>query len=554
MNYQYKVGPSKSLKVYPGDKIDISVVEYHRATANYGTTTSPLATLITNVAAAFGGVSGAPGVEGSIYAGVNTAVTAFGTGGNQGDSRPAAYLNYILFDKNFKLLDAGWQLAPAAAFTKHTLAFPTKLIEEEGYLFTWLSYDNESANFVYFDDYKVTHTKTNVIQYNEYYPFGLQTTTSWTRENEKDNVYLNNGGSELNTATFQYEMHFRNYDPVLGRMTAVDPMASKYSGLNLYNYAFNNPVSFNDVTGADPLFEGWIIEYDEGNGFAFLTHDDGRRITNYFGPAAERLAKLHAIGAHWSFGLSDYSLILRSGNQMLAFKEQIRQKEKKARDLIDEARRGNVAALEEFAETYGEDFVEGYWVNSDGNTFFYFDRSWENDFPTGNGTMVGLEVHRFKQAQQGGPGDPKCPNCVNPATLNHNLLWLSYPGGDNPMTYAGEYSYSHVPKRLSEYPAIGHDRRYDKLGTAGLKGLITDTRAIGADWRFVGEELNIAANQFVNPIDRMQAGVLGVGLGFLASFKTVYQMMQGPQGGTEVMVWYHISNQGVNNTPSIHKH
>jgi hypothetical protein len=107
---------------------------------------------------------------------------------------------------------------------------------------------------------------------------------------------------------------------------------------------------------------------------------------------------------------------------------------------------------------------------------------------------------------------------------------------------------------LAEYPAIGHDRRYDNLGTAGLMGLLTDTRAIGADWEFVKEELQIAAMQGLNPIDRLSALGLGAGLAFFASFKTVFQMMGGPQGVIEAMMWYNLSNQGVTNTPSVHKH
>lgn len=133
-------------------------------------------------------------------AGVNSALTLFGTGGNQGNNQPVAYLNYILFDKNYKLLDAGWQLAPANTFTKQKMSFPTKNIKEEGFLFTWLSYDDNSNNYVYFDDFKVTHTKSNVIQYNEYYPFDLQTSSSWTRTDYR-NDYLYNEGTELNTLT-----------------------------------------------------------------------------------------------------------------------------------------------------------------------------------------------------------------------------------------------------------------------------------------------------------------------------------------------------------------
>jgi RHS repeat-associated protein len=56
----------------------------------------------------------------------------------------------------------------------------------------------------------------------------------------------------LNTTTQLYDLDFRNYDPLLGRMNGVDPMASKYSSLTPYNYSFNDPVTFTDVNGADP--------------------------------------------------------------------------------------------------------------------------------------------------------------------------------------------------------------------------------------------------------------------------------------------------------------
>ncbi len=50
------------------------------------------------------------------------------------------------------------------------------------------------------DDITMTHTKSNDIQYNvyppkrqrrgEYYPFGMQTANSWTRENATGNNFL----------------------------------------------------------------------------------------------------------------------------------------------------------------------------------------------------------------------------------------------------------------------------------------------------------------------------------------------------------------------------
>ena len=102
------------------------------------------------------------------------------------------------------------------------------------------------------DDFKVTHTKSNVIQANEYYPYGLQTANSWTRENNTGNNFLYNGGTELNQTTQVYDLYYRNYDPVLGRFGQVDPMAGKYSSLSPYNYGNNNPVFYNDPLGDCP--------------------------------------------------------------------------------------------------------------------------------------------------------------------------------------------------------------------------------------------------------------------------------------------------------------
>ena len=56
-----------------------------------------------------------------------------------------------------------------------------------------------------------------------------------------------------------YDLEYRNYDPVLGCMNGVDHMATKYASLSPYNFSFNDPVSFTDVTGADPLSDLWTI-------------------------------------------------------------------------------------------------------------------------------------------------------------------------------------------------------------------------------------------------------------------------------------------------------
>ena len=90
---------------------------------------------------------------------------------------------------------------------------------------------------------------------NNYYAFGLQTSQSWTRIDTKPNQYLYNAGSELNEATSNYEMMFRSYDPAIGRMSGVDPMVDRFASLTPYNYSFNDPVYWNDPSGASPEYE-----------------------------------------------------------------------------------------------------------------------------------------------------------------------------------------------------------------------------------------------------------------------------------------------------------
>lgn len=64
-------------------------------------------------------------------------------------------------------------------------------------------------------------------------------------------------GSEFNDKTGSYEMFYRNYDPSIGRMNGVDVMADSYSGLSPYQYANNDPVYWNDPTGAYPGGDEW---------------------------------------------------------------------------------------------------------------------------------------------------------------------------------------------------------------------------------------------------------------------------------------------------------
>lgn len=303
MNQNFNIGPARSLKVYPGDKVDMEVWTYYENNSGFGTSTSSLSTLITNIALAFGGMSGGGGESGAIYDGVAEALGAAGTGSNLGDTRPSAYLNYILYDKAYNFLNMGYTAVPTSALNaQQKISIPTVNIEREGFIFVYLSYENQSNNYVEFDDFKVTHTKSNILQYNEYYPFGLQTPDSWTRENAS-NRYLYNGGNELNENSGWYETFFRGYDPALGRFMQVDPLAGSFASNSPYHFANNNPLLFNDVMGDSTDFYNsgyrgrigpgsgnhWSDQYNYMSAKTFIAH---------YGEMAD--------GGTWSNGRAEY--------------------------------------------------------------------------------------------------------------------------------------------------------------------------------------------------------------------------------------------------------
>jgi len=72
-----------------------------------------------------------------------------------------------------------------------------------------------------------------------------------------ENKYRYNSGAELQNKEFSdgtglelYETTFRGYDPQLGRFKQIDPLADRFNEISVYQFGLNNPIAFNDPTGA----------------------------------------------------------------------------------------------------------------------------------------------------------------------------------------------------------------------------------------------------------------------------------------------------------------
>jgi RHS repeat-associated protein len=262
--YSGQVGVAKSYKIFPGDKLQIQA--YARYNAPSGTA-SNLAGFATALLGAFNLPAPAGGETGTPSAALNSfgslAAGGFGDGSTD-NADPRVFVNIVIFDKNYKFLDVAYQQLTSNGALMNAIY----TVKEAGYAFLYVSNEQQYQTDVYFDDVTMSYTPSAIIQGNEYYPFGLQTANSWTRDGSSNN-FLANGSTEFNPTSSVYDLDFRNYDPVLGRLNQVDPMADKYSSLSVYHFAFNNPTGSTDPSGADPSNEYYpsYMSYQEANSY-----------------------------------------------------------------------------------------------------------------------------------------------------------------------------------------------------------------------------------------------------------------------------------------------
>ncbi|ARV08205.1 hypothetical protein BTO05_00580 [Winogradskyella sp. PC-19] len=94
---------------------------------------------------------------------------------------------------------------------------------------------------------------SEIIEENNYYPFGLEHKGYNNVVNGREHNYKYNGKEhqqELGLNWYDYQA--RNYDPALGRWHVIDPLADEFYDWSPYTYAFNDPIRFVDPDGMAP--------------------------------------------------------------------------------------------------------------------------------------------------------------------------------------------------------------------------------------------------------------------------------------------------------------
>ncbi len=149
--------------------------------------------------------------------------------------------------------DGSMEAAVAEARKSQTRAVSRSFKDPDNY---------ENLQFFYHSDHLgsssfITNLDGEVVQHIEYVPFGEVFIEE--RNNVWNTLYLFNA-KEFDEETGMYYYGARYYDPRLSLWMSTDPMQEKYSHINTYCYAFNNPLNFVDLHG----MEG--VKYESDNG------------------------------------------------------------------------------------------------------------------------------------------------------------------------------------------------------------------------------------------------------------------------------------------------
>ena len=308
------VGPGIVLKVMAGDQFSIRTTSWYQLNGTSpGTPVNPLTDVVSALIAGVAAVPGESALASTMQS--NTATLSpnvlqfiADTGSTIVQTKPHAFLNWVLFDNQFNYVagSSGFQQVGAdGALTPMTLL--NLPVTSSGYLYIYTS--NATPNVaVFFDNLQVTHVRGPMLEEDHYYPFGLVIqgiSDRALKSNYGENKFKYNG-KELQNKEFadgsgleEYDYGARFQDPQLGRFDIQDRFAEKYYSLSPYQYAANNPIKNIDING-DSIFVQIITDaktretqnfyYGQVDGKYGLVGSDGKLYAGTAGDFGNQIA------------------------------------------------------------------------------------------------------------------------------------------------------------------------------------------------------------------------------------------------------------------------
>ncbi|MEM9337915.1 MAG: RHS repeat-associated core domain-containing protein [Bacteroidota bacterium] len=261
------------LRVFPGDTVRSSV--YAKYEDFDETNTKAVIDLATHLANLYSNPIGTGEASTNIFRAIDQPSFAnLAAFDELDDHQPKMYLNYLVYNDDFELMDYGFdQVSEAAkipATQEEINAHPHEQLtieaipEEAGYVFVYVSNENKQNMTAYFDDLRLDHAYANLSYAADYFPFG---TPLPGREIEREPTRYKNSGEHAEydpeTGLNSFEKRMLLADFV--RWAIPDP-ARQYA--SPYVVMGNNPVKNVDPDG------GRDVNFDASGKFTGITKDN----------------------------------------------------------------------------------------------------------------------------------------------------------------------------------------------------------------------------------------------------------------------------------------
>jgi RHS repeat-associated protein len=327
-----RFGMGIALKVMSGDVINIfgKSVWHNNGQATNNSSyliSGVLSTFINSFAGTATVVNGSKGTATGGNLNGNTATTSNLSNWLNGVPTPAgatprAYINWILFDEQFRPVQSGsgFDMVSASADVVKSHARTGLSVPKNGYIYIYCS--NESNQDVYFDNLQVVHNRSALIEERHYYPDGLLMAGISSRAFGKLQNNFGYQGKELQAGEFYngqgldlYDFDARYYDPQLGRWWGQDPagqFASPYLAMG------NNWPATIDPDGKF----AWFVPIIVGAAIGATTSAAVYAISagsNFTWSGLGKAAAFGAVGGAISGGMSAIGTSLGTFGQSLAY-------------------------------------------------------------------------------------------------------------------------------------------------------------------------------------------------------------------------------------------
>jgi len=251
-----KIGPGIILKVMAGDQLSIKVNSYYDLGGSSPTNNNSVVNDIISVLANQIPSSSAGKISGGTVSGtvLQNPISAFmdvvGSSANTVNTKPAAYLNYVLLDdEQLAYVEKGSGCKQVGEDKTVTILNNTITVPRNGYIYIFTSNATKDVN-VYFDELQVTHARGALLEEMSYYPFGGQIAGLHSKAagGLQSRYSFQSQEYEADLGLDLYAFEARQYDAQIGRWHVPDP-ADQFHNLTPYGGMGNNPIAHVDPDG-----------------------------------------------------------------------------------------------------------------------------------------------------------------------------------------------------------------------------------------------------------------------------------------------------------------